>query len=176
MVLTDARRLARTDSSGAVVPLDEQDRALWNRVAIAEGVALLTAVLPKHQLGPYQVQAAIAAVHDEAPHAEDTDWPQILGLYDVLLQLSESPVVALNHAVAVAMVHGIPAGLERLEAVAADERLAGSHRLDAVRAHLLDRQGDRSGAAVHYRRAASRTTSEAERDYLLLRAARLDSR
>jgi predicted RNA polymerase sigma factor len=176
MLLTDARRAARTGPSGELVPLDEQDRALWDREAIAQGVALVTEVLPRGKVGPYQLQAAIAAVHDEAARAEDTDWAEILGLYGVLMRMSDNPMVALNHAIAFAMVHGPAAGLERVDALARDPRLADNHRLDAVRAHLLERCGDREGAVVHYRRAADRTTSTAERNYLLTHAARLGER
>jgi RNA polymerase sigma factor (sigma-70 family) len=173
MLLTDARRAARTGPSGELIPLDQQDRTLWDKGAIAEGVALLTATLPRGAVGPYQLQAAIAAVHDEAASTEDTDWPQILGLYGLLQQMSDNPMVTLNHAIATAMVHGPAAGLERLDVLAKDPRLAGNHRLDAVRAHLLERAGDREGAIVHYRRAAERTTSVSERNYLLTHAARL---
>jgi RNA polymerase sigma factor (sigma-70 family) len=173
MLLTDARRAARTGPSGELIPLDEQDRTLWDRSAIAEGVALVTAALSRGSLGPYQVQAAIAAVHDEAASADATDWPQILGLYTRLQRMSDNPMVTLNHAIATAMVHGPAAGLERLDALADDQRLKGHHRLDAVRAHLLERAGDREGAIAHYRRAAERTTSLSERNYLLMHAARL---
>jgi len=173
MLLTDARRAARTGAGGEIVPLDQQDRTLWDRDAIAEGVALLGATLPRGRVGPYQLQAAIAAVHDEAPSADATDWPQILALYDVLLGMSDNPMVALNQAVAKAMVEGPAAGLSRLDVVAQDSRIAGHHRLDAVRAHLLERAGDSEGAVECYRRAAERTASIAERDYLLLRAAQL---
>ena len=174
MLLTDARRAARTGPAGEIVPLDRQDRSLWNPSAIAEGVALVSQALPRRRLGPYQVQAAIAAVHDEAPSAEETDWPQILALYQLLGRLSDNPVVALNEAIAVAMVHGPAAGLQKLDALAADPWLAGHHRLEAVRGHLLERAGDRSGAVACYRRAAAGTASLAERDYLLIQAARLD--
>jgi predicted RNA polymerase sigma factor len=174
MLLTDARRAARTGPAGELVPLDQQDRALWDQDAIAEGVALLTATLSRGAVGPYQVQAAIAAVHDEAPSAGDTDWPQILALYGLLSRMSDNPMVELNHAIATAMVHGPAAGLERLDALAGDPRLTGHHRLDAVRAHLLERAGDREAAIAHYRRAAERTTSTSERSYLLTHAARLD--
>ncbi len=173
MLLTDARREARTGPGGELVPLDEQDRALWDRDAIAEGVALVSAALPRGAVGPYQLQAAIAAVHDEAPSAAETDWTEILGLYGVLRGMSDNPMVALNHAIALAMVHGPAAGLERLDAIATDPRLEGHHRLDAVRAHLLERAGDREGAIVLFRRAAERTASTAERSYLLTHAARL---
>jgi RNA polymerase sigma factor (sigma-70 family) len=173
MLLTDARRTARTGPAGELIPLDEQDRTLWDGDAIAEGVALITATLSRGSVGPYQVQAAIAAVHDEAASAAQTDWPQILGLYDLLQRMSDNPMVTLNHAIATAMVHGPAAGLERLDALAGDPRLAGHHRLDAVRAHLLERAGDRAGAIAHYQRAAERTTSLSERNYLLMHAARL---
>jgi predicted RNA polymerase sigma factor len=175
MVLTDARRRARTGPSGELVPLDEQDRALWDRDAIAEGVAILAAALSRGPIGPYQVQAAIAAAHDEAAHADDTDWHDILGLYGLLRGMSDNPMVELSRAVAVAMVHGPPAGLECLDGVAADPRIRDHYRLDAVRAHLLERAGDTERAAEHYRRAAGGTASLAERDYLLVRAARLTS-
>lgn len=173
MLLTDARRAARTGPEGELIPLDAQDRSLWDQGAIAEGVALLTATLPRGAVGPYQLQAAIAAVHDEAPSTEATDWPQILELYGVLMRMSDNPMVTLNHAIATAMVHGPATGLERLDALAKDPRLEGHYRLDAVRAHLLERAGDREGALKHYRRAAERTTSLAERNYLLSHAARL---
>ncbi|HEU4538160.1 MAG TPA: DUF6596 domain-containing protein, partial [Polyangiaceae bacterium] len=173
MLLTDARRAARTGPAGELVPLDQQDRRLWDASAVAEGVALVTAALARGPLGPYQVQAAIAAVHDEAARAEDTDWPQIEALYGVLLRLRDNPMVALNRAVAAALVRGPAAGLELLRELDDDPRLAGHHRLDAVRAHLLERAGDHTAAVGHYRRAAARTTSAPERDYLLLRAARL---
>jgi RNA polymerase sigma factor (sigma-70 family) len=173
MLLTDARRVARTGPAGEIVPLDHQDRTLWDRDAIAEGVALITATLPKRRVGPYQVQAAIAAVHDEAASADETDWPQILALYGVLLRLSDNPMVALNHAIAKAMVDGPAAGLKRLDELAKDPRLEGHHRLDAARGHLLERAGDRPGAIASYRRAAERTASMPERNYLLMQAARL---
>jgi RNA polymerase sigma factor (sigma-70 family) len=173
MLLTDARREARTGSKGELIPLTKQDRSRWDRQAIAEGVALLTATLPKGSVGPYQLQAAVAAVHDEAERAEDTDWPQILALYELLQRMSDNPMVALNHAIAVAMVHGPAAGLERLNALEADGRLKGHHRLDAVRAHLLEMTGDRESAMEHYRIAAARTTNIPERNYLTTQAARL---
>jgi RNA polymerase sigma factor (sigma-70 family) len=176
MLLTDARRTARAGPAGELIPLDEQDRSRWDRDAIAEGVALISATLPRGAVGPYQLQAAIAAVHDEAPSAEETDWAQILGLYGLLLRMSDNPVVTLSHVVATAMVHSPRVGLERLDAVAKDPRLRANHRLDAVRAHLLERAGDRDGAVSSYRLAAERTTSTPERDYLLLRAARLSER
>ncbi len=173
MLLTDARRAARTGAAGEIVPLDEQDRSVWDRDAIAEGVELISATLPLGRVGPYQLQAAIAAVHDEAASAEETDWPQIVGLYEALMGTSDNPMVALNHAIAVAMVEGAAAGLARIEKLSADERIAGHHRIDAVRAHLLERLGDREGAIEGYTRAAERTASVAERDYLRMRAAGL---
>lgn len=173
MLLTDARRLARTNADGELIPLAQQDRSLWDREQIAEGVALLSKTLPKGSVGPYQLQAAIAAVHDEAARAEDTDWPQILALYDLLRRMSENPMVALNHAVAVAMVHGPAKGLELLDSLQADARLTEQHRLDAVRAHLLELTGDHAAAAIHYRAAAAKTASLPERNYLLTQAARL---
>jgi predicted RNA polymerase sigma factor len=173
MLLTDARRLARTGADGELIPLAQQDRALWDRQQIAEGVALLSAVLPMGSVGPYQLQAAIAAVHDEAARADDTDWPQILALYDLLGRMSDNPMVALNRAIAAAMVHGAAKGLELLDALKADARLADHHRLDAVRAHLLELAGDFQGAVRHYRSAAGKTGSLPERNYLLTQAARL---
>lgn len=173
MLLTDARRAARSGPSGELIPLDKQDRTLWDKGAIAEGVALLTATLPRGSVGPYQLQAAVAAVHDEAPTTEDTDWAQILGLYGLLQRMSDNPMVALNHAIATAMVHGPAAGLELLDALAEDPRMKEHHRLDAVRAHLLERAGDTEGAIAHYQRAAERTTSLSERNYLLTHAAHL---
>jgi RNA polymerase sigma factor (sigma-70 family) len=173
MLLTDARSAARTAPDGMPIPLPEQDRSLWNQQAIAEGVALVTTALSKGPVGEYALQAAIAAVHDEAARAEDTDWPQILALYGVLMGMSDNPMVALNHAVATAMVHGSQAGLELLKALDADGRLAGHHRLDAVRAHLLERAGETEAAIAHYRKAAGRTTSIPERNYLITQAARL---
>jgi RNA polymerase sigma factor (sigma-70 family) len=173
MLLTDARRAARTGPAGELIPLDQQDRTTWDQEAITEGVALITATLSRGSVGPYQLQAAIAAVHDEAASAEDTDWAEILGLYGLLQRMSDNPMVTLNLAIATAMVHGPAAGLERLDALARDPRMEGHHRLDAVRAHLLERAGDREAAIAHYRRAAERTTSTAERSYLLTHAARL---
>lgn len=174
MVLTDARRAARTNAQGELIPLAQQDRTLWDKEEIAEGVALLAGALPKGAVGPYQLQAAIAAVHDEATNADDTDWPQILALYELLQRMSENPMVGLNHAVAAAMVHGPSKGLELLKALDADARLAGHHRLDAVRAHLLEMAGDLPGAIAHYRIAAARTTSIPEQNYLMAKAARLN--
>jgi RNA polymerase sigma factor (sigma-70 family) len=175
MLLTDARRLARTNGEGDLVPLTQQDRALWNRQQIAEGVALISATLPKGSVGPYQLQAAIAALHDEVARAEDTDWPQILALYDLLRRMTDNPMVALNYAIAAAMLHGPTKGLELLDALKADTRIANHHRWDAVRAHLLEMAGDRDGAVKHYRAAAGKTASLPERNYLLMQAARLSS-
>jgi predicted RNA polymerase sigma factor len=173
MLLTDARRPARTRPDGSLVPLAEQDRSRWDAGAVAEGVALVTGTLARAPLGPYQLQAAIAAVHDEAARAQDTDWRQILVLYELLERVAPSPVVTLNHAVAVAMVRGPLAGLELLATLDGDDRLAGHHRLDAVRAHLLELAGDREAAREHYRAAARATTSLPEQRYLESRAARL---
>ena len=171
MLLTDARRPARTGPDGELVPLADQDRALWDQALIAEGVALISAALPRGAVGDYQLQAAIAAVHDEATTARETDWPQILALYGLLERMTGNPMVALNRAVAAAMVDGPGAGLALL--VGLDGPLAGHHRLDAVRAHLLEMAGDATAAIVHYRTAAGRTTSLAERMYLTTQAARL---
>jgi predicted RNA polymerase sigma factor len=151
----------------------EQERSLWNADHIAEGVALITEALPRGATGPYQLQAAIAAIHDEAASAEATDWPQIMALYELLMRTSDNPVVALNHAVAVAMVRGARAGLDLLGKLEADERIAEDHRLHAVRAHLLEMAGDRAAARDSYQAAAQRTTSLPQQRYLHARAARL---
>ena len=151
----------------------EQDRSLWNAAQIAEGVALITNALARGQPGPYQLQAAIAAIHDEAPSAEATDWPQILLLYELLMQTSASPVVALNHAVAVAMVRGPRTGLEIIQTLATDDRIAEDHRLHAVRGHLLELAGERAAARDAYQLAARRTASLPQQRYLHARAARL---
>jgi RNA polymerase sigma factor (sigma-70 family) len=176
MLLTDARRLARTGAGGELVPLTQQDRTLWDGEQIAEGVALISATLPKGSIGPYQLQAAIAAVHDEAARADDTDWPQILALYELLRCMSDNPMVTLNHAIAAAMVHGPTKGLELLDALGADARLRDHFRLDAVRAHLLELTGDHTAAVRHYRAAAGKTGSLPERNYLLTQAAQLSSK
>lgn len=173
MLLTDARRAARSGPSGELIPLDEQDRSLWDRDAIAEGVALVSTALAKGAVGAYQLQAAIAAVHDEAPRHEDTDWPQILALYGLLKAMSDNPMVALNHAVAAAMVRGPEVGLELLAPLDADARIASHHRLSAVRAHLYERLGQRERAVSLYRAAADATSNIPERNYLLMKAARL---
>src|SRR5499425_3290054 len=175
MLLTDARRGARTGPDGSLIPLSEQDRSSWDRDRIAEGVALVSAVLPAGQVGPYQVQAAIAAVHDESESMDTTDWPQILGLYQLLEQLAPGPMVSLNRAVAVAMVGGPAAGLDLLRELESDRRLGSHHRLHSTRAHLLEMSGDIAGAAASYREAARRTTSLPERRYLADRATRLAS-
>lgn len=173
MLLTDARRSARTGPDGELIPLTKQDRTLWDQAQITEGIALLTAALSKGSIGAYQLQAAVAAVHDEAARVGDTDWSQILALYEILKRISDNPMVALNHAVAAAAVHGPPKGLELLSALDADQRIAGHHRLHSVRAHLLEMAGDLQAAMIHYRLAASRTTSIPERNYLIKQAARL---
>jgi RNA polymerase sigma factor (sigma-70 family) len=174
MLLTDARRAARTGQDEELISLTKQDRSLWDQVEISEGIELLSAALSKGSVGLYQLQAAIAAVHDEAARAEDTDWPQILALYELLKRVSPGPMVTLNHAIAAAMVHGPAKGLQLLSALEADPRLAGHHRLDAVRAHLLEMIGDYPSAIKHYRIAASRTTSIPEQNYLMTQAARLE--
>jgi RNA polymerase sigma factor (sigma-70 family) len=176
MLLTDARRPARTGPDGALVPLAEQDRTRWDAAAIAEGVALVTGALASAPIGPYQLQAAIAAVHDEAPSFEETDWDQILGLYELLKRLAPGPMVELNRIVAVAMVHGPEAGLGQLTEAETSPGLAGHHRLDAVRAHLLELAGQTEAARASYQLAARRTLSLAERRYLTSRAARLADR
>jgi RNA polymerase sigma factor (sigma-70 family) len=173
MLLTDARRGARTRPDGSLVPLAEQDRGRWNRAFIAEGVGLITETLSRAPIGPYQLQAAIAAVHDEADRADQTDWTQILALYELLASVAPNPMVTLNQAVALAMVRGPKAGLALLTTLDADQRLAGHHRLEAVRAHLLEMVGDRESSLASYRLAARRTTSIPEQRYLEARAARL---
>jgi RNA polymerase sigma factor (sigma-70 family) len=174
MLLTDARSAARTTAAGELVPLAEQDRSLWNSDDIAEGVALITNALPRGTVGPYQLQAAIAAIHDEAPSAQHTDWPQIKALYELLLQTSDNPMVALNHAVAVAMADGPAAGLERVQMLAKEKQLAEDHRLHAVRAHLLEMTGDTAAAREAYLAAARRATNLPQQRYLNRQAARLD--
>jgi len=173
MVLTDARRPARTRPDGSLVPLAEQDRSRWDADAIAQGLSLISRTLARAPIGPYQLQAAIAAVHDEAASAEETDWAQILGLYELLDGIAPGPMVTLNRVVALAMVHGPRAGLQELAKVEADPALARHYRVDAVRAHLLEISGDGEGARANYRRAARRTLSIPERRYLESRAARL---
>jgi predicted RNA polymerase sigma factor len=173
MLLTEARRPARSLPDGTLVPLDDQDRGLWDANAIKEGVALITETLAASTIGPYQLQAAIAAVHDEAPTAQGTDWAQILGLFDLLETIAPNPVVTLNRSVAVAKVQGPRAGLALLEGLEQDERMAGNHRLDAVRAHLLEQAGELDAAREHFEQAARRTTSTPEQHYLQAQAARL---
>lgn len=175
MLLTDARRPARTDPDGALVPLGEQDRTRWNTDAIAEGLALVAEAMTRSQVGPYQLQASIAAVHDSATTAADTDWAQIHALYGVLTRFGDNPMVTLNRAVAAAMAHGPQAGLELLSTLDTDPRMTGSHRLDSVRAHLLEMAGDRAGAVQGFSQAARRTTSLPERHYLERQVARLMS-
>ena len=175
MLLTDARRAARTDGDGGIVALSEQDRTLWDADEIAEGVALVTGSLASKPLGPYQVQAAIAAVHDEAERVEDTDWRQILALYGVLQRIAPGPMVALNRAVALAIVDGPQAGLDALDALSVDDRVNASHRLESVRAHLLEMNGDTEAARNAYVDAARRAVSIPERRYLISRAARLST-
>ena len=171
MLLIDARRPARTTASGDLVPLTEQDRTLWDGALIADGLGVLDQAMSKGAVGEYQIQAAIAALHDQAATAEDTDWPQILALYGLLDRMTGNPVVTLNRAVATAMVHGPAAGLSVLDTV--DERLAGHRRLDSVRAHLLEMAGDTEAAFAMYRAAANRATSLPEQRYLARQAARL---
>ncbi len=173
MLLTDARRPARTGPSGELIPMDEQDRTRWNAAFITEGIALITDALPRGPVGPYQLQAAIAALHDEAPSAGATDWPQIVELYQLLLRISDNPIVALNHAVAVAMARGAPAGLALLDVLQSDQRIANDHRLHAVRAHLLERSGDHVAAHDAYVAAAESTLNLRQKRYLYARAARL---
>ncbi|WP_406312147.1 RNA polymerase sigma factor [Streptosporangium sp. NBC_01639] len=173
MLLTDARRPARTGSDGDLVPLAEQDRGRWDRRLIAEGVDLISRTLPLGRVGPYQLQAAIAAVHDEAEHVDATDWPQILTLYTLLEQVEPGPMVTLNRAVAVAMVDGPAAGLDVVTALESDRRMARHHRLLATRAHFLELLGRREAALDAYRDAARRAVSAPERRHLTTRAARL---
>ncbi len=173
MLLTDARRHARTGLNDELIPLSQQNRTLWDRGQIAEGVALLSAALPKGSVGPYQLQAAIAAVHDEAARPEDTDWLQILALYELLKRMSDNPMVMLNHAIAAAMVHGPKEGLNLLDVLKGEPRMAEHHRIDAVRAHLLEMAGDSQAAVQYYRAAAGKTVNLPERNYLLMQAARV---
>jgi predicted RNA polymerase sigma factor len=175
MLLTHARRFARASPNGDLIPLDEQDRTLWDQAAIAEGLALVGEAFGRAGAGPYRLQAAIAALHAEAPRSEDTEWRQISALYEVLGALSDNPMVTLNGAIALAMVDGPRAGLARLAALDGDARLAGHHRLFAVRAHLLELAGEQAAAAREYARAAEGTTSEPEKRYLARRAERARS-
>jgi RNA polymerase sigma factor (sigma-70 family) len=173
MLLTEARRPARTGPEGELIPLADQNRRQWDAGLIEEGVALISEALPRGSAGPYLLQAAIAAIHDEAPSFEETDWAQILAFYELLMTVSESPVVALNHAVAAAMVEGPQAGLELLEHVGLDKRLAGDHRRHAVRGHLLEMSGDVPGAIASYEEAARWATGVQQQRYLYAQVARL---
>ncbi len=173
MLLTDARRAARSGPQNEMIPLDKQDRSLWDRTLIAEGVELISATLAAGSVGPYQLQAAIAAVHDEAASASDTDWPQILALYTVLKRMVDNPMVILNHAIAVAMVHGPREGLRLIAELEATGRLRDHHRVYAVRGHFLEMAQEPTGAIENYVAAAARTASLPERNYLLEQAARL---
>ena len=173
MLLTDARRAARTSPDGELIPLDEQDRSLWNRSLIDEGVALVSRALSGGAVGSYQLQAAIAAVHDTASSTEATDWSEILALYGLFERMSDNPMVSLNRAIAAAMVDGPTVGLELLTMLDGDSRIAGHYRLDAVRGHLYEKSGNRERAIAHYHAAAERTASIPERNYLLTKAARL---
>jgi RNA polymerase sigma factor (sigma-70 family) len=174
MLLTDARRLARTSPAGALIPMADQDRKRWDSNLIAEGVALVTEAMSRGDVGPYQLQATIAALHDQAPDYESTDWPQILALYELLLRLGENPVVRLNHSVALAMVRGPRAGLEQVARLETDARIADDHRLHAVRGHLLEMTGELDEARESYLTAAERSTSLPQKRYLHAQAARLD--
>ena len=174
MLLTHARRAARADADERIVPLAEQRRDRWDAAMIAEGQAILARTLGTGPIGPYQLQAAIAALHDESPTAEQTDWPQILALYDILTTVAPGPVVTLSRAVALAMVHGPRAGLALLATLDTGGRMAHSHRLEAVRAHLLEQAGEIAAARKSYLLAARMTASLPEQRYLTLRAARLD--
>jgi RNA polymerase sigma factor (sigma-70 family) len=173
MLLTDARRPARTGPGGELIPMAGQDRRTWNSAAITEGIALLTHALPRGETGPYQLQAAISALHDEASDYSATDWPQIVALYERLMQITDNPMIALNHAVAVAMAAGPAAGLTLVDTLANDPRIADDHRLHAVRAHLLELSGDHERARVSYTTAAEKTVSLPQKRYLHARAARL---
>ena len=173
MLFTDARRRARMGALGEVIPLDQQDRKLWDQSQIAEATELLTQTLPMGAVGQYQIQAAIAALHDEAKSIDETDWVQILALYNLLLQITDNPAVALSRAVAVAMVHGVEKGLECLQSLEKDPRIGRTHRLIAVRAHLRERQGNYELAIDDYQCASEQTASNAEQLYLRMQAARL---
>ncbi len=173
MLLTDARRAARSGPNGEIIPLDEQDRTLWDQKVIAEGLQLVTDAMRRGAPGAYLLQAAIAAVHDESASVDETDWPQIVALYGALMRMGDNPIVALNHAVAVAMVEGPARGLALLDELDRDPRIRDHYRLDAVRAHLLERSGDGVAALSYYEAAAEKTASPAERNYLLLKIGRL---
>jgi len=175
MLLIHARHRGRTAADGSLIPMAEQDRSLWDRGAIDEGIALVSAALPCGPIGPYQLQAAIAAVHDEAESSEATDWRQIAALYGVLLRLDDNPVVALNHAVAVSMVAGPRAGLELVQRLGADARINGDRRFHAVRGHLLEMAGDRAAALEAYRAAARVATNLQQQRYLNQQVTRLQA-
>jgi RNA polymerase sigma factor (sigma-70 family) len=175
MLLVHARHRARTGADGLLIPMAEQDRSLWDRAAIEEGVALITAALPRGATGPYQLQAAIAAVHDEADSAQTTDWAQIAALYGVLLRLDDNPVVALNHAVAVSMVAGPRVGLTLLQGLGADSRMLTSRRFHAVRAHLLEQSGDQAAALAAYQTAARYAANTQQQRYLHQQIIRLQN-
>jgi len=175
MLLTEARRTARTDPTGRLIPLEEQDRSLWDSAVVDEGLALLHQTLGATTVGPYQIQAAIAALHDQAATPDETDWRQILALYDVLQTIAPGPLVRLSQAVAMSHVHGPTAALALIGTLDTDARLAHNHRLDAVRAHLLEQTGDRAGAKAAYERAARAATNRSEQHYLRLRAANLST-
>ena len=170
MLLTDSRRTARTTADGGLVPIDEQDRTLWDREQIEEGAELILSTLARGTVGSYQIQAAIAAIHAEAPSAEATDWQQILSLYMLLEKLTPNPMVTLNRAIALAQVEGPQAGLELLATLDDDKNITETHRLDAVRAHLYERAGELAKAHEHYLAAARRTTSLPEQRYLQAKA------
>src|SRR5262249_53972920 len=174
MLLHHARRGARTDEHGTLIPLDKQDRTRWNQAEVAEGVVILQAALARDRRGEYQIQAAIAALHDDARTAEETDWPQILAWYNELLQLTDNPVAALSRTIAVGQVDGPLAGLSAADELAT--RLGNPHRLAPVRARLHEQAGHLDIAAEHYTRAAARARNSAERDYLTKQAARLRHR
>jgi RNA polymerase sigma factor (sigma-70 family) len=176
MLLTDARRAARTGPNGELIPLDEQDRTRWDRAMIAEGVQLLDVAMAMGGRGPFAIHAAIAALHDEAPSTDATDWPQIAALYTAMLAYGDNPMVRLSQAIALGMAEGPRAGLDALDIVARDPRMAKNYRLDAARAHLLERAGDHAAAIQYFRIAAERTASTPERNYLMLHAARLAER
>jgi RNA polymerase sigma factor (sigma-70 family) len=176
MLLTHARRRARTTAAGDLVPLDEQDRAKWDRGMIDEGTGLVKAALTGPALGPYLLQAAIAATHADAGTAEETNWAQVHALYLILERIAPNPMVTLNRAIALAETNGPRAGLALLTTLDGDERMAQHHRLLSVRAHLLEKTGDTAGAYEHYQRAAKATASIAEQRYLRSRASRLRTR
>jgi RNA polymerase sigma factor (sigma-70 family) len=173
MLLTDSRRAARATPDGSLVPIDEQDRSLWDREQITEGADLILHTLQRGPVGPYQLQAAIAAVHAEAPSADETDWQQIHSLYVVLEKLHPNPMITLNRAIALAQVDGPQAGLDLLRTIEDNKNITETHRLDAVRAHLYERLGETDQAREHYLSAARRTTSLPEQRYLQAKAERL---